>query len=708
MYQFDCFGGGKLKPPYCLLFRDLITSLPLAIFWLIIPIYIRIIRKKEPKLRTPKWFWAHLTFQALLIVENATFGALDFNKFDHFLPFLRFAKAISYTSCCIWFCLLSKRLHEIHSSFCISFLVLTILKLVQILITFFESSFDLGDLTELTLLMAESTLLAISKRRETEKFILERPKSPEEKASFISRVFFSWLTYLIRIGAKRPLENEDLYPLNRKGNSEYLKKRWDEEWKNEREECSKTQKVPSIVWPFVRIHKKEIFCATIARALADTIHYLNPILLKQLIDYVSFHDQPLSFGIAIASLMFLSATTRSLLQNFQIGWMCRLSLYYQMVLNSAIMSKILRLSPTARNGRTAGEILNHSAVDTEIISQAVVYLQNMWSVPFQVTLAMIMLSITLGWAALAGVVIMLLFIPLNFFTSRFIKKSQIAQMKVKDERTKLSNEMLNGIKVVKLYAWEESFETKINELRAKEVKMLRNVCILSRIVDVANATSPFLVAIASFTCYVLFASDSTTSLTPSVAFVALTIFNQLRQPMRMVAMLINSFVQAKVSNIRLKEFMNAEEMRKNTQVALGNAVVFKNASLNWKGAQEPAVIKNLSATIKSGQLIAIVGGVGGGKSSILSAILDEMCLLEGKVKVGGSLAYVPQHSWIFNKSIRNNITFGELMGSQENYEQIVEACQLKSDFLQFQQGDETIVGENVSFFGYFRKTTVLH
>lgn len=108
--------------------------------------------------------------------------------------------------------------------------------------------------------------------------------------------------------------------------------------------------------------------------------------------------------------------------------------------------------------------------------------------------------------------------------------------------------MLNGIKVVKLYAWEESFEDQINRLRAKEVKMLRNVCILSRIVDVANAASPFLVAIGSFTCYVLWSPDEN-GLTPSVAFVALTIFNQLRQPMRMVANLINTLVQVSWNGI---------------------------------------------------------------------------------------------------------------------------------------------------------------
>uniref|UniRef100_A0A8R1HNH1 Uncharacterized protein n=1 Tax=Caenorhabditis japonica TaxID=281687 RepID=A0A8R1HNH1_CAEJA len=266
--------------------------------------------------------------------------------------------------------------------------------------------------------------------------------------------------------------------------------------------------------------------------------------------------------------------------------------------------------------------------------------------------------------------------------------------------------MLNGIKVVKLYAWEESFEEQINRLRAKEVKMLRNVCILSRIVDIANAASPFLVAIGSFTCYVLWSPDAA-GLTPSVAFVALTIFNQLRQPMRMVANLINTLVQAKVSNKRLRRFLNDEEMEKATEVALGNAIVFKEASLNWKGPEHPPVLSKvsciayvrkttviqLSARIRPGELIAIVGSVGGGKSSLLSAILDEMVLLSGRVKVGGSLAYVPQHSWIFNKSVKENILFGN-EPCHYFYEQVVSSCQLKTDFRHFQQGDETMVGEN--------------
>uniref|UniRef100_A0A8R1IT26 ABC transmembrane type-1 domain-containing protein n=1 Tax=Caenorhabditis japonica TaxID=281687 RepID=A0A8R1IT26_CAEJA len=266
--------------------------------------------------------------------------------------------------------------------------------------------------------------------------------TPEERSSFSSKIFFCWLNSLIRIGAKNPLTQKDLPDLNQNATSEWLYTRWKQNFEKARADKKKAKKNEdtSIVWPFIMIQKSTIITLTFARLTADIVHYLNPILLKQFIDYVSLPNPPLSFGVAIACIMFLSSTTRSLLQNYQIAGMCRQAVYYQTCLSNAILHKILRLSPSARSNRTAGEILNHAAVDIEIIVHSVPYLQNMWSVPFQVTLAMIMLAITLGWAAMAGVVIMILFIPLNLFTSRFIKLSQQKQMKIKDERTKLSNE----------------------------------------------------------------------------------------------------------------------------------------------------------------------------------------------------------------------------------------------------------------------------
>uniref|UniRef100_A0A1I7XAT7 ABC transmembrane type-1 domain-containing protein n=1 Tax=Heterorhabditis bacteriophora TaxID=37862 RepID=A0A1I7XAT7_HETBA len=265
------------------------------------------------------------------------------------------------------------------------------------------------------------------------------------------------------------------------------------------------------------------------------------MLLKQFIDFASLPEAPLSLGISIACLMFISAETRSFLQNHQVFGMFKLNVFYQSVLTNELLRKTLRLSPSERAKRTTGEILNMASVDIEKVVGAIPYLQNLWSVPFQITLAMIMLWITLGPATLAGLLIMALFVPLNYYSSKHIKKAQIAQMKVKDQRIAISNELLNGVKIVKLYAWEETFEKKITALRNEEVRLLKWVSVAGRMIDAANAAAPFLVALASLTTFVL--TSEKYALTPSIAFVSLAIFNQIRQPMRLVGMMINTLTQ---------------------------------------------------------------------------------------------------------------------------------------------------------------------
>ncbi|KHJ79460.1 hypothetical protein OESDEN_20893 [Oesophagostomum dentatum] len=102
--------------------------------------------------------------------------------------------------------------------------------------------------------------------------------------------------------------------------------------------------------------------------------------------------------------------------------------------------------------------------------------------------------------------------------------------------------------VVKMYAWEEAFEKEILRLRKEEVKLLRNATIITRVLQAINSAAPFLVAIACFTWYVL--SSPENILTPSVAFVALTVFNQLRRPMALIAPAVQ-FI-SKVSNTSIR------------------------------------------------------------------------------------------------------------------------------------------------------------
>ncbi|KAK6047536.1 hypothetical protein COOONC_14959 [Cooperia oncophora] len=128
---------------------------------------------------------------------------------------------------------------------------------------------------------------------------------------------------------------------------------------------------------------------------------------------------------------------------------------------------------------------------------------------------------------------MILYVPFNYCFSLIIKSYQTRQMQMKDSRVKFTKEVLHGITVVKMYAWEEAFEKEIRRLRNDEVQMLKKATLLTRVLQAVNAAAPFLVAIACFTWFVL--SSSSNILNPSVAFVALTIFNKLRRPMALVA-----------------------------------------------------------------------------------------------------------------------------------------------------------------------------
>ncbi|XP_022253201.1 multidrug resistance-associated protein 1-like [Limulus polyphemus] len=196
---------------------------------------------------------------------------------------------------------------------------------------------------------------------------------------------------------------------------------------------------------------------------------------------------------------------------------------------------------------------------------------------------------------------------------------------------------------------------------------------------------------ASFTAYVLASEENV--LNADRAFVSLSLFNIVRFPLTMLPMLISMIIQASVSFKRMNKYFSSEELDPYVTHDWEevNPVVVEHGTFTWLREEQP-VLKNISVSIPHGALVAVVGQVGSGKSSLISAILGDMEKLEGRVNVKGTISYVSQQAWIQNATIQQNILFGKGM-NETHYQQVISSCALETDLDILPNRDLTEVGE---------------
>ncbi|XP_042311068.1 ATP-binding cassette sub-family C member 3 isoform X6 [Sceloporus undulatus] len=333
------------------------------------------------------------------------------------------------------------------------------------------------------------------------------------------------------------------------------------------------------------------------------------------------------------------------------------------------------------------------SVDAQRFMDLTTFLNMLWSAPLQICLALYFLWQGLGPSVLAGVAVMVLLIPFNAVIAMKTRAFQVEQMRYKDSRIKLMNEILSGIKVLKLYAWEPSFADKVLEIRKNELRVLKKSAYLNSLSTFAWVSAPFLVALTTFAVYVTV--DENNILDAEKAFVSLSLFNLLRFPLSMLPQVISNIAQTSVSLKRIQHFLSHDELDPSSVetrlIAPGYSVTVRNGTFSWAKDLEP-VLKDINWLIPNGSLVAVVGHVGCGKSSLVSALLGEMEKLHGEVAVKGSVAYVPQLAWIQNATLKDNILFGQPHNEQK-YQMVVEACALKQDLEMLPGGDQTEIGE---------------
>uniref|UniRef100_A0A8B9LS35 Multidrug resistance-associated protein 1 n=1 Tax=Astyanax mexicanus TaxID=7994 RepID=A0A8B9LS35_ASTMX len=552
---------------------------------------------------------------------------------------------------------------------------------------------------------------------------------PEAGASFLSRISFWWITGLMVQGYKRPLEEKDLWSLNAEDRSHtvvpQLVRRWDHECSKGKRTDDKTmyspkrpsmaekkdgrpveeseillikapQKSgdPSLFLALCRTFGPYFLVSSIYKIIHDVLMFVGPEILRLLIQFVNDSDAPSWHGYFYTALLFVCTCFQTLIlqKYFHVCFVTGMRLRTAIV--GAVYRKALVITNAARRTSTVGEIVNLMSVDAQRFMDLITYINMIWSAPLQVILALYFLWQNLGPSVLAGVAVMVLMVPVNAVIAMKTKTYQVAQMKSKDNRIKLMNEVLNGIKVLKLYAWELAFKDKVSTIRESELRVLKKAAYLGAISTFTWVCAPFLVALSTFAVYVLV--DEHNVLDAQKAFVSLALFNILRFPLNMLPMVISSMVQASVSMKRLRVFLSHEELDENSvdrRAITGSAdsIRIGDGAFSWSKEDRPA-LKRINVRIPEGALVAVVGHVGSGKSSLLSALLGEMHKQEGDVSIKGSVAYVPQQAWIQNATLRENIMFGQEK-KESWYQKVLEACALLPDLEILPGGDTTEIGE---------------
>uniref|UniRef100_A0A8C9FD37 MRP2 protein n=1 Tax=Pavo cristatus TaxID=9049 RepID=A0A8C9FD37_PAVCR len=409
----------------------------------------------------------------------------------------------------------------------------------------------------------------------------------------------------------------------------------------------------------------------------DALVFVSPQLLKLLIAFVSDAEAFAWQGYLYSILLFLTAVLQSLcLQQyfnlcFQLGTNVRASLI------AAIYKKALTMSSATRKESTVGETVNLMSADAQRFMEMANFVHQLWSSPLQIIVSIIFLWGELGPSVLAGLAVMVLLIPINGFLVNKSKDVQVRNMKNKDERMKIMSEVLNGIKILKLFAWEPSFEKRINEIRACELKDLLKFSYLQSVSIFVFSCAPFLVSLASFAVYILV--DENNVLDAQKAFTSISLFNVLRFPMAMLPLVLSSMVQV--------------SPQEDCLICLSEPCISLLTGSAVRHAAHWALLScSVTLDIKPGSLVAVVGAVGSGKSSLISAMLGEMENIKGHINIQGSLAYVPQQAWIQNATLKDNILFGSEL-DEARYQKVIKACALLPDLELLPAGDQTEIGE---------------
>ncbi|XP_038262386.1 ATP-binding cassette sub-family C member 8 isoform X1 [Dermochelys coriacea] len=513
--------------------------------------------------------------------------------------------------------------------------------------------------------------------------------------NLLSKGTYWWMNTFIKTAHKKPIDLKAIgkLPIAMRALTNYIRL-------NEAFEAQKNKRSPypqgskSIWCALCCAFGRPLVLSSTFRILADLLGFAGPLCISGIVHHVGKGNNTIRPQIKILGVFFISS--QEFLAN---AYVLAVLLFFALLLQRTILqasyyvaietginlrgaiqtkiyNKIMQLSTSnmSMGEMTAGQICNLVAIDTNQLMWFFFLCPNLWAMPVQIVVGVLLLYYLLGISALIGAVVIIVLAPVQYFVATKLSQAQRSTLEYSNERLKKTNEMLRGIKLLKLYAWEHIFHSSVEETRQKEMTSLKAFALYTSISIFMNAAIPIAAVLITFVVHAHLTGNADFS--PSVAFASLSLFHILVTPLFLLSSVVRSTVKALVSVQKLSEFLSSEEigeehdkcseprnadnhskyqvvplrvvnrkrparedwnnynshMRRPVNITEGDdfCVKITNGFFTWT-PEGSAALSNIDIRIPQGQLTMIVGQVGCGKSSLLLATLGEMQKTSGNI-----------------------------------------------------------------------------
>ncbi|XP_065757880.1 ATP-binding cassette sub-family C member 4-like [Muntiacus reevesi] len=524
----------------------------------------------------------------------------------------------------------------------------------------------------------------------------EEKPNPPQKANICSRLFSWWLNPLFKIDHEQKLTQDDMYLVLPEDRSQRLGEELQGYWDQEVLRAKTHKREPSLMKAIVKCYWKSCLVLGIFTFLEEGTKVVQPIFLGKMVSYVENYDPANSAALheAYAYTAGLSACVLvwAVLHHVYFCHIQRVGMRLRVAVCHMIYRKSLCLSSSAMGKTTTGQIVNLLSNDVNRFDQVTMFLHYLWVGPLQAVAVTALLWMEIGMSCLAGMAVLIILLLLQSCFGMLFSSLRSKTAALTDERIGTMSEVITSIKTVKMYAWEQSFIDLITRLRRKEIsKILKSSYLRGMNLASFFAASKIMIFVTFITNELL---DNL--ITASRVFVVVTLFEALRFSSTLYfPMAIEKVSEVVVSIRRIKNFLLLDEIPQvNTKLPSDGEVMvdMQDFTAFWDEESETPTLQGLSFTVRPGELLAVVGPVGAGKSSLLSALLGELPPSQGKVSVLGRIAYVSQKPWVFPGTVRSNILFGKKY-EEDRYEEVIKACALEEDLQNLKERDLTVTGD---------------